>query len=360
MPFINGIGAFVETHGGSLPEIGQGEFSGGLSCYIPAQSGQQFWLRYVILQPLPCKAASVEFYVDGQRIDAQFPSLQGGPGSPKIQPLESRITSQYVQEAYNQDGTPGKIWKRDVFFTLVKVVASRSAKALMSQEQALRYGTIECRVYRGEGLPGRARAAKSEVFAPPPSELYRGFLKGRHITHVSRVGAKIETTPKRRYAVRCVDPEEAPFAWFKFHYRSREYLEKKFKDEKFRQYSAVRENSCGWSIPRHPTGSPRRTPDVQTRAKANPGTPESGPRSPIGSLEITIHKLENELAEAEQAGVEDYQLLANLREEIRKARENTERLRANTRWNNGNLQVAAQDASSYDDGDDDDDDGEDN
>jgi len=328
MPSINGIGASIATHDGSLPEIGQGEFSGGLSCYIPAQSGQQFWLRYAILQPLSCEAASVEFYVDGQRIDAQFPSSQRGPGSPKIQPLDSKIASQCVQGMCNRDGTPGKIWKRDVFFTLVKMVTNRSAKALMSQEQALRYGTIECKVYRGVRLPDRTHAVSSEVFAPPPSELYRGFLKGRHITHVSRLGAKIETTPKRRHHVRSIDPEEAPFAWFKFHYRSREYLEKKFRVGKSWQYSGIRENFYEWFIPQHPTGSPRQISDVQTPPRVKPRTLESGSRSPIGSLEITIHQLENELAEAEQAGAEDHQLLANLREQIRKARENAGRLRA--------------------------------
>ncbi|RPA90344.1 hypothetical protein L873DRAFT_1635199, partial [Choiromyces venosus 120613-1] len=228
MPSINGITAFIETHEGPIPEVGYAEFNGGLSCYIPAQSGQQFWLHYVISQPLLCKAASVEFYVDGQRIDAQFPSLQGGPGSPKIQPLDSKITSQYVQEAYNPDGSPGKMWRRDIFFAMVKMVTNRSGKARMSQEQALRYGTLECRVYRGERLPDLVHAVDSEVFAPPPCELYQGLLKGRHITHVSRVGAKIETTPKRRHSVRNIDPEEAPFAWFKFHYRSREYLSQKF------------------------------------------------------------------------------------------------------------------------------------
>jgi len=340
MPSINGIEAFIETHDGPLPEIGQGEFSGGLSCYIPAQSGQQFWLHYAILQPLSCEAASVEFYVDGQRIDAQFPSLEGGPGSPKIQPLDSKITSQYVQEAHNRDGTPGKTWKRDVFFTLVKMVTNRSAKGLMSQEQALRYGTIECRVYRGARLPDRTHAVSSGVFAPPPSELYRGFLKGRHITHVSRVGAKIETTPKRRHAVRSIDSEEAPFAWFKFHYRSREYLEKKFKAGKSWQHSTIREDFCGWLFPQHPTGSPRQILDVQTPPRVKPRTPEPDSRSPIGSLEITIHELENELAEAEQAGVEDHQLLANLREQIQKARENAGRLRAAARWNNGTLRGA--------------------
>ncbi|KAG0644319.1 hypothetical protein HOY80DRAFT_1030296 [Tuber brumale] len=205
------------------------------------------------------------------------------------------------------------------------MVTNRSAEALMSQKQACRYGTIECRVYRGEKLSGRVYGVDSKAVAPPPSELCRGFLKGRHITHVSRVGTRVEveTTTKRRHVARSVDPKEAPFAWFKFHYRSREYLGVEIQAWKIRAAFDVAQGSC---------------PELQRQT-----------RSFISSLETTIHE-RGKLAAAEHAVFGDHQLLATkLREGIRKARENADRLRANGRWNIGTLQVAAQEDSWDDD-----------
>lgn len=326
MPSINGITAFIQTHDGPLPEIGYEEFSGGISCYVPAQAGQQFWLHYTIHHPIPCNAVSVEFHVDGQRVDAHFRTAKGSSGNPTVGPVDSRITSQHIKERC-ADGSRhewfGKSWRRDVFFTLVDQVKTKTPKALKNSEEALKYGTIECKVLRAES-PSKRHEAQTFEFVPPPLEIYKGSLKGRHISHVSRLGARIEARHKKRYTGRSLDPDDSPFAWFKFHYRSVDYLQKKFKLPLLLDHSPTKSQ-----MHRHLV---KGFSEHYTADLCSPGSPIRMPEthsvSEPDSLEVTIHELEEELEIAREFGMEDPEQLACLDEQICRLRENSEKLRA--------------------------------
>ncbi|KAL7275208.1 hypothetical protein RUND412_001856 [Rhizina undulata] len=218
MPSINGITAIIETHDGPLEEYGHDEFPGGTSCYIAAHSGQQFWLTYALVQQIPAKAASVEFYVDGHKVDAQCPVSTTNSETPTIGPMESSIKSQYGKEP------TGEIWRRDVFFTLLDVVKQRPCGAFLGEHhQAENYGTIECKVFRAEKTEEWTGTVQPDTFGP--TQVYKGSLKSKDISHTARLGAKIEAASAMRYSVRNIDPEDAPFAWFKFFYRSKRCLE---------------------------------------------------------------------------------------------------------------------------------------
>ena len=141
MPSLNGITVSIHTHDGQLEEFAVDEFPGGISCIIPAQSGQQFWLNYSIDQPIRAKAVSVEFDVDGNRIDTQFPLAAEGSEPPTVGPVRSSITSQYIKDDNDQ------VYRRDVFFTLAERLKGKGSKKAPASTSL---GTIECKVYRAE------------------------------------------------------------------------------------------------------------------------------------------------------------------------------------------------------------------
>lgn len=336
MPSINGITAFIETHDGPLPEFGDDEFSGGKSCYVPAQSGQQFWLHYIIHKPLPCKAASVEFYVDGQRVDAQFPLPRKNTDQLTVGPVDSTIKSQYGK-GMDSEGVE-VAWRRELFFALInpiKPIKSRCT-AKRSQESSVvsHYGTIDCKIFRSERSPEWAGAVTPDEFQP--LSVVTKSLKGGHISHVARLGVKMDASSAKRYCVRSLDPEDAPFAWFKFYYRSRGHLVQKFKFDGLPEISLLagdqgrlfpQDSSLG-----RPTSSNLMTPqpsaDLHNAVKprdlaywvleANKGA---------DSLDNMIQKLEQELAAADMGDSKQKERVIACHEKIGKLRENSEKLR---------------------------------
>jgi hypothetical protein len=238
------------------------------------------------------------------------------------------ITSRYVDESGN--GELGGTWRREVFFTLVDQVKTKTPKALKDSEQAVKYGTIECRVYRAERTFEPVDETRTAEFISPPLEIYKGCLKGRHISHASRLGAKIEIPQRRRYSVRSLDAEDSPFAWFKFHYRSRGYLEKKFKLRAFpappytpsELYRQLMKRCSDFWVDISGVDGPVRAQEVHS---------DSEPGSRVDTLDATIQELEEELVTAQEAGMQDAEQFVRLREQIRKLRENSEKLRANSR-----------------------------
>ncbi|KAF8540528.1 hypothetical protein BDD12DRAFT_880355 [Trichophaea hybrida] len=217
MPTINGITASINTHDGALEEFDVDEFPGGVSCFIIAHSGQQFWLNYSIEHPIRAKAVSVEFHVDGHRIDTQFPLAVEGDGPPSVGPVKSSITSQYGKD------DAGNVYRRDVFFTLVDKVKHknpRSASALVAPETA---GTIECKVYRAEKT-GEWNGTISPDKLPVQGQ--GGPLRKKGVSHTARLGASIPAAKTVRYTFKNLDPEDEPFAFFRFYYRSKKFVQR--------------------------------------------------------------------------------------------------------------------------------------
>jgi hypothetical protein len=155
-------------------------------------SGQQFWLNYSIEHPIRAKAVSVEFHVDGHRIDTQFPLAVEGDGPPLVGPVKSSITSQYGKD------DAGNVYRRDVFFTLVDKVKNknpRSASALVAPETA---GTIECKVYRAEKT-GEWNGTISPGVLPVQGQ--GGSLRKKGVSHTARLGASIPAAKTVRFVL---------------------------------------------------------------------------------------------------------------------------------------------------------------
>lgn len=332
MPSINGITAFIETHDGALPELGHGEFSGGKSCYIPAQSGEQFWLHYIIHKPLPCRAVSVEFYVDGQRIDAQFPTRRKFIDYPTVGPVDSTIKSQYGR---GTDGNGEKVaWRREVFFTLIKPdrFAKACAAKLASESPLSKYGSIDCKVFRSEiSTEWAGGVTPNELCSPSMVKV----PKIRHVSHIAKLGVKMEAHSLKRFCVKSLDPDDAPFAWFKFFYRSRSCLVEKFKLNSFPEVSLRCSHQVG-SISRigqrtstsNSTSisiSPQSRTEIKNKVRTN--APASDIAKSEHGMESLIQQLEEELASAEFEVAEQKEKIINCRQKIDKLRDNSEKLR---------------------------------
>jgi hypothetical protein len=221
MPTINGISASIATHDGQLEEFAVGEFPGGASCFIIAHSGQQFWLNYEIHHPIRAKALSVEFHVDGHRIDTQFPLAAEGDDRAMVGPVKSSITSQYKKDA------AGNVYRRDIFFTLVDKVNNRNtrASATATGDSTLteKAGMIECKIYRAEKIGEWDGVISPEAF-PAGGEGEDAQPKG--VSHRARLGADIPAVRTTRYTFQNLDAEDSPFAFFRFYYRSKKFIQR--------------------------------------------------------------------------------------------------------------------------------------
>ncbi|CCX16156.1 hypothetical protein FPQ18DRAFT_125617 [Pyronema domesticum] len=214
MPTINGVTASIGTHDGPLEEFEVDEFPGGVSCFITAHSGRQFWLNYSIEKPISAQGFSVEFHVDGHRVDTQFPLATKGEGPPSVGPMKSSITSQYGKD------DAGNVYRRDVFFTLLD---KEKGKDIGSKNALGATGTIECKVYRAEKLGEWPGAITPESITPGS---HGGSLKKRGISHTVRLGASMPANKTVRYTFRNLDPEDEPFAYFRFYYRSQKFMQR--------------------------------------------------------------------------------------------------------------------------------------
>ncbi|KAA8893106.1 hypothetical protein FN846DRAFT_896265 [Sphaerosporella brunnea] len=189
MPTINGITASIHTHDGKLEEYEVDEFPGGVSCYIAAHSGQQFWLNYNIDHPIRAKAVSVEFYVDGKRVDTQFPLAVEGDGPATVGPVQSSITSQYGKDE------EGNVYRRDVFFTLMgkpKDATENSSRPSSAAGTSSREtsGIIECKVFRAEKTGEWAGSiTPDDISGSVP--VNKNSLRRKGLTHTVRLGASI-------------------------------------------------------------------------------------------------------------------------------------------------------------------------
>lgn len=330
MPSINGIRAFIETHDGPLPELGHGEFSGGKSCYIPAQSGQQFWLHYIIHKSLPCKAISVEFYVDGQRIDAQFPMARKYIEYPTVGPVNSTIKSQYGRGTGNEGEEVA--WRREVFFTLIKsnnFIKACCATKSPSDSGFSECGTIDCKVFRSERSPEWAGAVTPDEFLTPSG--ITKSLKRRHVSHVSRLGVKMEARSAKRFCVKSLDPDNAPFAWFKFYYRSRSRLMQKFKLDSFPEVLLPSRDQDRW-VSRSRMCINFAKPQLPAHIEGNGGLQASAScvareDRESNSLDGIIQQLEEELATAETGASEQKDKIIACHQKIDRLRSNSKKLR---------------------------------
>jgi hypothetical protein len=187
-------------------------------------SGQQFWLNYNIDHPIRAKAVSVEFHVDGKRVDTQFPLAVDGEGPTMVGPVQSSITSQYGKDA------DGNVYRRDVFFTLVDKVkekgmgSSRPGSAIGTAATGPS-GIIECKVYRAEKTGEWAGAITPDEI-PEAIPANSNTLRKKGVTHTVRLGASIPAVKTVRYTFKNLDPEDAPFAHFRFFYRSNKFLQR--------------------------------------------------------------------------------------------------------------------------------------
>lgn len=335
MPSINGITASIETHDGTLPELGHGEFSGGKSCYIPAQSGQQFWLHYIIHRSIPCEALSVEFYVDGQRVDAQFSVPRRFINNQTVGPVDSTIKSQYGRGT--GDGGSEVAWRREIFFTLIRASDFPKGRCTTwppSESVLSAYGTIDCKVFRSERSPEWAGAVTPDEFCDPSAIIKS--LKGRNISHVARLGVRMEAQSAKRFCVKSLDPDDAPFAWFKFYYRSRSCLVEKFKLRSFPEILPLGKGQGIGSrslLQSQYTGikPTKRNPlvhfgdNVEPQAWA-PCVAETNEET--GSLDDMIQRLEHELSAVKVGGPEQKDKIISCYKKINKLRNNSEKLRA--------------------------------
>lgn len=208
MPSINGITASILTHDGPLEEFAVAEFPGGISCIIPAQSGQQFWLNYSIDQSIKAKGVSVEFEVDGNRIDTQFPLAIEGSDPPTVGPVSSSITSQYIKD------DDDNVYRRDIFFTLAQRPKSKTS---INPANPSSLGTIECKIYRAE----KTGEWSGKISA---DGLNKAAEVTKDISHQARLGENMPAVRTVRYTFKNIDEEENPYAFFRFYYRSVKYL----------------------------------------------------------------------------------------------------------------------------------------
>ncbi|TGZ76224.1 hypothetical protein EX30DRAFT_345048 [Ascodesmis nigricans] len=218
MPSLNGISCGIYTHDGRLDEYAQSEIRGGLCCYVPARSGQQFWLTYRIEKPIRAKAMSIEFWVDGNRIDTQFPLASPSADPPSVGPIASTINSQYSKD---ERGTPHR---RDIFFMLEEERVKQWPYWLLkgSAQNSDKMGTIECKVYRAEKTGVWEGTVSPEAI---PATSAKKSMRSKGVSHRARLGAPMLAAKTTRYTFRNLDDENTPFAYFKFYYRSYKFLQ---------------------------------------------------------------------------------------------------------------------------------------
>jgi hypothetical protein len=354
MPTINGITASIHTHDGRLEEFDADEFPGGVSCFIVAHSGQQFWLNYSIDHPIRAKAVSVEFHVDGNRVDTQFPLAPEDTDSPAtVGPVKSSITSQY-----GKDET-GNVYRRDVFFKLVEKEYRRKRAASVADGHD-KIGLIECKIYRAEKT-GEWTGTISPEDLPLPDEASGPRPKG--VSHTVRLGANIPATKTVRYTFRNLDPEDTPFASFRFYYRSKKFVQR----SRIGTWSFSRPSS-----PFAPASRPasrnldRRSslysswgkgklfqllsgkddsPEAMRTATPEPLRSSTPPAASTLDLEGTLGKLETQLAKAEQKG-EDPERIQNCYDKLEQIRRHSIALRKRKELRaDGPIVIASDDGS---------------
>lgn len=197
------------------------------------------------------------------------------------------------------------MYRRDVFFTLVDKLKHRNPRSAIAPALAGAVGTIECRVYRAEKT-GEWNGTISPEELPAPSHGKKG------VSHTVRLGASIPAAKTVRYTFKNLDPEDAPFAFFRFYYRSKKFLQ--------------RSPLGSWSLtrPSSPIQIPRplsrtltqksslyksltrgkdfladkfsRHDSVDLRRVTSPGLEKSDPNLGVGNLEADIQRLETDLA----------------------------------------------------------------
>lgn len=267
----------------------------------------------------------MEFYVDGQRIDAQFPTQRKFIDYPTIGPVNSTIKSQYGR-GINDNGEK-VAWRREVFFALIGPggFAEACTTKLASGSPLSKYGTIDCKVFRSEISPEWAGGVTPDEFCSP------SMIKVRHVSHVARLGAKLEAHSVKRFCVRSLDPDDAPFVWFKFFYRSRGCLMKKFK---LPEVSLLRPNeveSVSRDLERKPITTPQSRLQIKDEVRKNTSAiyiakSEQG----MESFEGIIQHLEKELAAAESEGSEQKEKIISCHKKIGKLRDNSVKLRGSS------------------------------
>lgn len=215
MPTLNGVSCGIYNHEGRLEEYCLDELpAGGISCYIPAQSGQQFWLSYNLEIPIKAKAVSIEFHVDGKRVDTQCPLGSGDP--PVVGPVQSSIISQYGKDE------DGQVYRRDVFFSLSDGPKPKSFWQQAAHIPENMVGTIECKVFRAEKTGVWEGSISPEDL---PKTDPKKSIRRKGVSHRARLGASMPAAQTTRYTFRNLDPEDAPYAYFRFYYRSYRFLE---------------------------------------------------------------------------------------------------------------------------------------
>jgi hypothetical protein len=164
---------------------------------------------------------SVEFHADGKRVDTQFPLAVDEDGPATVGPVQSSITSQYGKEEN------GNVYRRDVFFTLVNKAKERSSNSRSASAAGTASpevsGIIECKVYRAEKTGEWIGSITPDDI--PDDIPANNSLRRKGVTHTVRLGASIPAAKTVRYTFKNLDPGDAPFAHFRFFYRSKKFLQ---------------------------------------------------------------------------------------------------------------------------------------
>lgn len=271
----------------------------------------------------------MEFYVDGQRVDAQFPIATKYIEYPTVGPINSTIKSQYGRSTDNEGEEVS--WRREVFFTLIKpnnfVKACCTTKP-PSDSGFSEYGTIDCKVFRSERSPEWAGAVTPDEFLAPSG--ITKSLKRRHVSHVSRLGVRMEAHSAKRFCVKSLDPDDAPFAWFKFYYRSRSRLIQKFKLDSFPEVLLPSRAQDKW-VSRSCICIDLAKPQLPVHVGDNVGLQASArfvvrEDREFNSLDGIIQQLEEELATAEIGASEQKDKIIACHQKIDKLRNNSKKL----------------------------------
>ncbi|ETS77185.1 hypothetical protein PFICI_11059 [Pestalotiopsis fici W106-1] len=181
-----------------------------ISVYVPSMPGDQFWLKYSIIRtPPPATHLYFKMFMNGALITS-WGIL--GDIEKKTQPQQP-IGGTVVRALYE----PGERWTNTSMDTEGRTIGIETRyfffmPALDTQSAAEDGGMIEVQVFRSKGRRRRA---------PKMAE----FRNQERYGIASPSGGLVENPQDANYYDwLLIDPKDAPFASFRFHYRSMKYM----------------------------------------------------------------------------------------------------------------------------------------
>ncbi|KAI1811345.1 hypothetical protein GGS20DRAFT_593264 [Poronia punctata] len=174
-----------------------------ISVYIPSLPGEQFWMRYLVTQcPAPSRILFFKMTMNGRYISSWGINT------------DARCTGSVVRALYKPGGHWGHtVDPEDQYFTGIETRYFHFMPGLENQSIADDGGIIEVQVFR---CKGRKRIA-------PILDPYRN--QERYGIASPSGGIVDNPEDATYYNYYLIDPRDAPYATFCFHYRSMKYLE---------------------------------------------------------------------------------------------------------------------------------------